>query len=661
MFLGLIEVGGVASGLAHVTLSPALARAVIVLAFAGAAAYGVVLRRGAMRREGHPAAQDRLRWSVRVAATVAALLYAYLWWVAAQRPDLSWDGNTCHIPTLHAWTLKGYVHWIDCEPSEWTGYVSSSWNGTPKGVHLLAFVFLRATHAEWAINAINLPFLPLGVVGLYCIARALGARRNPSVVAGLCYLVIPINLAQTQTTYVDSATASLFILFIALVSHVCSALARRPIPWRYLPGVGAAMGLALAAKTTGVVLAPVGAAVLVVCLVMRARRTRTEASSAVPSGASETGSPSPASGPHDRPACGRRRVGRDALVFAALVIVIAAAVGGYWSVRNYVHTGSPIHPAGLSIGSLTVFPGLTPRQLLNSEANLTQVTARWSQPRRVLFNWLQGLNHWPQSIQWYDSRDGGFGFLWLVGCVPAIVALAVCAGRRMFSRRPPPEWIARVDLRVFVVVFVLIGITFLLRPLNQYARHTFWVYALGLPCWAVVAGAAWHASSLPRRIPGKSWFGLCAMLVVLEGLYCLSWNVSRYYSTGTGTVIDEYTLTHFDPAGYIWPELSGTLFERVLEDDAPVAVGWLSDRNILIVGQLCQPLGRRRVLFLSREVAADGDALAAFLQSRGMRYVVWDGTASPPRALEDSATRHETVDRLLHVFEIPPLPGEGPA
>ena len=124
---------------------------------------------------------------------------------------MSCDGNTYHIPGIHLWALKGNVCWVDPNFQQ-----AKYMNGYPKGVELVAFVLVRAmgTHV---VTMANLVFLPLGVLGVACLAQWLRASRPMVLVVAAAYVLVPVNISQAATTYTDSAFASCAVGFIAAI------------------------------------------------------------------------------------------------------------------------------------------------------------------------------------------------------------------------------------------------------------------------------------------------------------------------------------------------------------------------------------------------------------------------------------------------------------
>ena len=98
---------------------------------------------------------------------IAGLVYLLLWAAAYIMPDLSWDGNAYHIPAISMWDASGYIHWIN------TSYEASIINGYPKGAELVSYILVKS-FGNSIINAVNLVFLPIGILSIAYLARSLG-------------------------------------------------------------------------------------------------------------------------------------------------------------------------------------------------------------------------------------------------------------------------------------------------------------------------------------------------------------------------------------------------------------------------------------------------------------------------------------------------------
>jgi hypothetical protein len=317
--------------------------------------------------------------------------------------------------------MKGYVHWIDPAYQE-----ARFMNGYPKGVELASFVVVKALGSSLA-TAGNLMFLPVGVLGAMCLAKLLGASRPFAMAAGAAYVMVPVNISQAATTYVDSGFASCVIAFVASLLFVTSSLGRQGafMPWPALPALGASMGMAVASKGTGGLIVVVGLAMLAVHIAAKAFVGRQP---------------------------GRHKLLAAGFAFVALAGIIATAVGGFWYIRNYLIMGSPLYPAGVNVAGHQIFPGLSVAKMIGTEECAPIAMRHWPQCAKVLFVWAQLgfdghhvvhrhppgragvlLAAWMRSV---DPGDAGRGRLPPGGGQTEHPAELACGGRRDISGHP---------------------------------------------------------------------------------------------------------------------------------------------------------------------------------------------------------------------------------
>ncbi len=634
-YLGFIVLAALALSVLHAPITQGRAILLLLLGFAPALGCAWMLRGGPPLPGG---SKNRLIYALAVIlALLAFAIYACQWAVAWIKPDLTWDGNGCHIPTIHFWMLKGYVHWITPGASEWTERINSAWNATPKCAHVVHFLFLQATGLKELDNALNLLFLPMGALAVYCLARFFGADRPLSSIVACLYILAPVNVAQGVTAYVDSSTASLFISYMSLGAIACAMLSRGSIPWRLAIPLGCAFGLALSVKITGYAFAPLGAMLLML------RCLRTAAS---------------------LPAIRKAFLKRSG-AWLGCTLLIGGCVGCYWSIRNFTHTGNPVYPIGLSVGSSQVLPGPSYAEL-NEAVRKTAIAAGVDDMPRMLhapYVWLQGLGNWPESIQKYDSREGGLGFTWLCG---GVLGLCTWAALAIGNRRKPGA-VPFCDADRLPALWFLIALSifvFLLRPGNSSPRHTLWLHGLGLPVFAW----AFHylrEVKLGRITPVLAiWLFGCVGIALFEAAYALFFaSTSCYIAPHMRPDFASHpraaarSFIWYDPAGYIFPESSGILFRDAIAHPMPVAlVSCHNSKTILFMGQLCQPIGVRPIYFISTETASNPFALADFLARRGIRYVIHDDIEFDAQTLEQAASARESMGRIYRIYAVGPWP-----
>jgi hypothetical protein len=270
------QVGCIALSLAKIVISQAVAILVVAASVAAGCAYAVRVRSG----NAAPADQGALPWRKLlglplVVLSVAGSVYILTWIAAWTKPDLSWDGNSYHIPMIHMWALRGYIHWIkfDYDPGVgWTFFLQWLCNGYPKGAETIAFLLVRAVGASNPVNTSNLVFLPMGVAGVVVTSRAVGASRAAAYTAGFAFGLVPVLVSQGNTAYVDAALANTIAGLVGCLSVVLAEIRRDRPPTLLLLPMGSAIGLAAASKSSGLAPAMLAGAAIAATIGWHARR-----------------------------------------------------------------------------------------------------------------------------------------------------------------------------------------------------------------------------------------------------------------------------------------------------------------------------------------------------------------------------------------------------
>jgi len=207
-------------------------------------------------------------------------------------------------------------------------------------------------------------------------------------------------------------------------------------------------------------------------------------------------------------------------------------------------------------------------------------------------------------------------------------------------------------------------ILFVFIPRNHIARFAIWIYAVGLPCFAVVAGRIWRRESPLFRYPGKIWVVGCIVIAVLEGLYSFSnqdgLRDSVYQSEGEGgglsiaRISDVFSGKY--SADYVWPRLQSSIFEEVFSGAETVALSRITEATgkNRILGHLTQQqaFGKRPIYFFDLDtVATDGDRLRDFIESRNIRYIIWDTDEPLPRELARQVDGWDRVNGRFYLLE----------
>ncbi|HNX98733.1 MAG TPA: hypothetical protein PKK12_13745, partial [Candidatus Aminicenantes bacterium] len=351
------------------------------------------------------------------------------------------------------------------------------------------------------------------------------------------------------------------------------------------------------------------------------------------------------------PAVERRQARLRMAGWLLVVLAVASVVGGYWYARNVIHTGNPLYPLAVKIGSSIQLPGLTRDFVMNEAANIPVATAGWSDWVRVLYVWGQGgFAHWPFSLCSVSGRLGGLGLVWLLGCLPAMVIAigpARWAGGVANARKP------------LLLLFVTASFVFLLTPMHWWARYTLWLLGVGLPCLFLVFERMGKGRR-PRWLPIWAW--LLAFVFLLETLIGLSW-------IACAEPVDWYGgLAAFPPRARIsirqlsWTRSvtpvnagdRGAIFGELSRDAQATAIGPLNEWQVLsdplmgVFGVVCDPLGKRSVFLLGLERVFNPKKMRVFLQEHDVHHVVWDARAKCPPMFERLASSQEEIGALRY-------------
>ena len=383
---------------------------------------------------------------------VAALAYVVMLAYSIAGHDFTCDGNAYHIPTINAYLTHQRVGWIE-EPF----LVAQYMNGYPKGAELFAMILVQGLHPA-LLNTANVLFLPLGSLGIAYLARSLGASSSLALLAGAAWLLLPVNVCQAGTTYVDSSYASCAAAFLAiLLSIVRGAENLANVKRAGTLVAGGRLGLRVWVGHRNEALGD------------SPRRAR-NCSRNAGSGRSQW----PPTG-----VCDGAGKCWSSPVFSVLSWRSGRLLAATGSIRNWVMEGSPLYPVGLVVAGHRLFPGPTVAEAIDTNANTPQELRHLPAWKATLLAWLQigsPGRRWPRAIVGVDSQLGGLGYLWLVGCVPAIAWVMV---RAVIFKRS--------DLAAVVCLIAVAAAAFVLQPLCWWARFTVWIYAVGLPCFAVAA------------------------------------------------------------------------------------------------------------------------------------------------------------------------------
>ncbi|HEX2755944.1 MAG TPA: hypothetical protein VHM48_10795 [Candidatus Limnocylindrales bacterium] len=360
-------------------------------------------------------------------AVVAIVVGGALAWKlieAVRLPVLDFDGFSYHLVTVDVWLQSGAIGRV---PQRiWS-------DGYPANGELVTLWLMAFTRSDVLANLTAMSAVPLAMAATAGLARTLGASRSRAILVGLMIAGTPAVLALSASTYVDIwAMAD-----IAAVACFGAVAVRSRWPDARVPIVltGVAIGLAVGTKLS---MAVPGAAIALAIVLAGAVRVGPGASRLWP-----------------------------AVRNGLLVGLPAVVLGGYWYAKNLLVFGNPFWP--FDVGP---FHGLGDFRLITQTPDefvgLPAFVA-------ILRSWFAdiGLRSYD-----YDNRIGGFGVVWSLCLVLAVVG---------FARSRPA-------LRPYVaLVAAAMALTVLTMPMGWWPRYTLFLVVL------VGALAAVGLTRLPRR------------------------------------------------------------------------------------------------------------------------------------------------------------------
>jgi hypothetical protein len=287
------------------------------------------------------------------------------------------DALSFHLPDVARWVqLHGLWHVEQFSPFLAPG-------NYPNNGDVLSLLAVLPFHDVALARFVFLPWLALAGLGVFALARELGAPRSSAAVFAAAAVALPA-VARSTIGFVDPdavlyATFSAGLLF--LIRH------RRTGRRSDLVLAGLGLGLALGTKWYGLS----SFAVVFALWILLRLLDRTRAA----------------------------RVAGD----GALLGGVALLAGGFWLLRNGVLSGDPLFPAKLAAGSVTIFDA--PPDPIRAQGGFT--LAHYAHDSQVLRGYV-----WP-------AFKASYGAAPIVLALGALVAAWLARGRRRV------RWLALVS------------------------------------------------------------------------------------------------------------------------------------------------------------------------------------------------------------------------
>lgn len=268
-----------------------------------------------------------LRWLTGIALIGSALRFAFLVWAL---PPFVWDALTYHLTNVAQWTQQGRIALFD------TPVVRIY---SPANFEVLTTWWTVFLHHDALIEASGMPSYVLAILAVYATCRGLGCSVRSSWLAAMAYGSTPALLLATTGTKNDPQVAAMYLSLMAIVVNL---VLRRG-----------------SARETN----PLGQIVLALLIALYAIGTKTYIVHLITGvvligafGLRRKGSDRPwaeiAHGIRDQ----LRRAGLGARMGLGVLLLAGVFLGGYWNVRNWILTGNPFFPYGVTIGDEQILP-----------------------------------------------------------------------------------------------------------------------------------------------------------------------------------------------------------------------------------------------------------------------------------------------------------------
>jgi hypothetical protein len=427
-------------------------------------------------------------------AAAAALVAFALGFAATHAPRTLYDALSYHLYFSARW-LQDHAISILATPFSDEAQAYAPANGE------LFFLWLMMPwHGDFLARAGELPFWWLGAVALYAIARRLGAARAHAWYPALLFMFARPVLEQAVGADVDLVAAACFAASIYL-----GLVAVDRDRWADWLVWGVAVGLTTGTKYVCLVYLPVLLSVAV------ANGVRRRALWAIPG---------------------------------------LAVFGASWYVRNWVVAGSPIYPASVIVGGLTIAHGAFTREAMLNTVFHTRDLSLAPAILAHTFGVTLAFVAWPLACLGLVAmvRRGWWPYGWLAS-VPFVMAV-------LFWTAVPVNIDSRFLLPAVPLALVPVAFAFGRSRARNAAVH---VIGLAGLAWIVIGTP--HAITLTVPWFMSDWFQLnglvspasLAAFALVGGLLAMGWLAaarSRWVvptmtllvaSTGTVLAVGEHT------------------------------------------------------------------------------------------------------------------------
>ncbi len=350
-------------------------------------------------------------------------------------PSYSWDALYYHLPIVGQIMQSGTIQ-ENLNPSFIQQYI----NIFSKNINLFFLWNVIFLKSDVIVDLSQLCFTIIGVLAIYSMSVKLKVRKQYALYCSLLFFFTPVIVLQSTTNYVDGAVSMLFLIavnymiFDDRINHTSRALHASLL----LSGISA--GILLGSKPTGPVF------IVVILGVFAAHYIAGKFS--LFNKCWKDGIVIP------------QRNWKTLFIYFCVPLLLS---GGYWYMRNWIVHGNPVYYMDVSLFGVTIFKGMKSDWVETAPAVIDRL------------NYFTSMAHvWMEKVEYYmyDSRLSGFGPIWFILFLPAILfSLIRAAAQRNY---------------VFLFISSVLLITFIIHPRNWTTRYVMFIVGFGAVSFGLV-------------------------------------------------------------------------------------------------------------------------------------------------------------------------------
>ncbi|WKV10274.1 hypothetical protein Q2T46_07540 [Thermoanaerobacterium sp. CMT5567-10] len=333
-------------------------------------------------------------------------------------PPYGTDELMYHLVGPVEWMKHGMIFNIHQD------YISQWINWYPKNTEILFLWNMIFFKNDVIVDGTQLIFALIGIIGIYGIGRKIGLNKYYSLCAGLLFFLTPIVFIQSKTAYIDVAFSVMVILSLNFLIHLYKEFSLKYV---YLFSLTVAFMSGM--KGSG----PIYAVILLTLLFVVLIKHRYDVSF------------------------------KDLAYGLSIYILFSITLGAFWYYRTWYFYENPIYPFTLSFHGITIFKGLGTAKQIIFDPNLLPQMKDMGYFKRIYFSWYENFNFLKGYS--YDTRIGGFGAIWYIIVMPAILIFIL---KSIIDRK----WV-----NIFFAISTVI--LFLASSENWWSRYVIFIVALG--------------------------------------------------------------------------------------------------------------------------------------------------------------------------------------